>query len=891
MPSALETLVKILKLEQETGYKNTAVIGGLHSFAEHWSSEAHHQAKRPEHHQLVDELVYCLDEYEKLDNVETRHESVKYMLGRIMGRVAQRADLPAFTYIPPAEPEPPVKPPAPKSEPARRPERKEERRKEPPAPPKAAPEPLDEDNETEFEDEADERQEETDLEPADDYKPKAPSHRPAAIRPVALPPRRPSRSALSFEEASKRLNELQAPVITLHKVGAKMSEKLDRLGIRTLDEMLFTFPRRYDDYTRMRPLNRLQPGEVVTVMAEVRTVAKKIGRGGRPYLLVVLDDGTSLLQVAFFGQLWLQRQFKNSSQIVLSGKVDLFRGKLMMTNPEWEMLERENLHTNRIVPVYPLTKGLSARTMRRLMHQVVDHWKDRIPDYMPESVLERTELPDLGWAIEQAHFPESFEWLEHARKRLSFDELFVFQMQMLAHRRDWQSAPGQPLTVSDEWIEQFLGTLPYTLTGAQQRALSDLRADIARDVPMNRLLQGDVGSGKTVVAAIALAIAVQNGKQAALMAPTSILAEQHARSVGQILRRSPGGDALQVRLLTGNTSDAERQEIYAGLAEGRVHVVIGTHALIQEGVAFHDLGLAIVDEQHRFGVGQRGALRSKGTHPHLLVMTATPIPRTLALTLYADLDLSIIDEMPPGRTPIDTRVLQPVERERAYSFVQSQIDKGRQAFIVYPLVETSEKLEDVGAAVDEYERLQKQVFPRQNVGLLHGRMRPAEKDEIMLKFAAGEIDILVSTSVVEVGIDVPNASVIMIENADRFGLAQLHQFRGRVGRGEHPSFCLLVAGSPTPEAEQRLKAMEETTDGFKLAEIDWEMRGSGNLLGAQQSGMSRFRLAELMNPRLVELAQREARTVYAEDPQLAQPEHQLLAQRVQIPLIQPADVS
>ena len=618
---------------------------------------------------------------------------------------------------------------------------------------------------------------------------------------------------------------------------------------------------------------------------------KKVARGNRKFLLITVDDGTAAMQVAYFGQPWLQRQFKRGGQVVLSGTVELFRGQCMMTNPEWEMLERDNLHTNRIVPVYPLTKGLAARTMRRLMRQVLEDFKGRVPDYMPESVLDRTGLVDLGWALEQVHFPDSFDTLVHAQTRLSFDELFLFQMGMLGSRREWQSVPGQPLHVPDEWLDQYLAALPYPLTGAQQRALGDIRADLARDVPMNRLLQGDVGSGKTVVATIALAIAVQQGKQAALMAPTSILAEQHFRSIGALLRHAPGGEHMQVRLLTGNTSGPERDEIYRGLAEGWIHVVIGTHALIQEGVAFHDLAVAVIDEQHRFGVEQRGALRGKGTNPHILIMTATPIPRTLALTIYADLDLSIIDEMPPGRTPVDTRVLTIAERERAYGFIQSQIAAGRQAFIIYPLVEASEKITDLGAAVDDYERLKNQVFPKLRVGLLHGRMSPAEKEEVMAAFAAGTIDILASTSVVEVGIDVPNASVMLIENAEHFGLAQLHQFRGRVGRGPHKSYCLLVAGTTTNETNERLMAMEETTDGFKLAEIDWEMRGPGDLLGVRQSGMSQFRLSELMNPRLVELAQREARTVYAEDSALAQPEHGLLVRRIQTLLDRRADIS
>jgi ATP-dependent DNA helicase RecG len=514
-----------------------------------------------------------------------------------------------------------------------------------------------------------------------------------------------------------------------------------------------------------------------------------------------------------------------------------------------------------------------------------------MPDYMPESVLDRANLVDLSWAIQQIHFPDTHEYLAHARTRLAFDELFLFQMGTLAQRREWQSVPSYPLHVPDEWLDQFFSSLPYPLTQAQHRALNDIRSDLARDVPMNRLLQGDVGSGKTVVATIALAMAVQQGKQAAIMAPTSILAEQHARSVGALLSQSPGGENIQVRLLTGNTSESERQEIYAGLADGSVNIIIGTHALIQGTVNFHDLALVVIDEQHRFGVEQRGALRGKGINPHVLVMTATPIPRTLALTLYADLDLSIIDEMPPGRTPVETRILQRTERERAYSFIQAQINQGRQVFIVYPLVEASENLEEVGAAVDAYERLKKEVFHRYRVGLLHGRMKPAEKDAIMTSFSAGEIDVLVSTSVVEVGIDIPNASVILIEDADRFGLAQLHQFRGRVGRGEHKSYCLLIAESTTSDAEQRLKAMEETTDGFKLAEIDWKLRGAGDLLGLRQSGTTLFRLAEWITPQLVELTQREARTVYAEDTHLDHPEHHLLARRVRALLDQRADIS
>ncbi len=865
MPSALETLVKILKLEQDTFCKNTAVIGGLESYADNWAREARQQARRPEHHQLIDELVERMREYPHLEETEPRYEAIKYMIGRIMGRI----------------PAPPDLPPSPHASEII----------DVPAQPVGAPE--DEGDEDEGDEDLDGELSVDDQDEGEDYSLEAlmETAQPAVKPPPAPAPRRGRRPKLSPEELDSQLRALQEPVTVLHKVGDKMADKLQRLGIYTVSDMLFTFPRRYDDYTRMRTLNHLKPGETVSVVATVRSVEKKVARGNRKFLLITVDDGTAAMQVAYFGQPWLQRQFKRGGQVVLSGTVELFRGQCMMTNPEWEMLERDNLHTNRIVPVYPLTKGLAARTMRRLMRQVLEDFKGRVPDYMPESVLDRTGLVDLGWALEQVHFPDSFDTLVHAQTRLSFDELFLFQMGMLGSRREWQSVPGQPLHVPDEWLDQYLAALPYPLTGAQQRALGDIRADLARDVPMNRLLQGDVGSGKTVVATIALAIAVQQGKQAALMAPTSILAEQHFRSIGALLRHAPGGEHMQVRLLTGNTSGPERDEIYRGLAEGWIHVVIGTHALIQEGVAFHDLAVAVIDEQHRFGVEQRGALRGKGTNPHILIMTATPIPRTLALTIYADLDLSIIDEMPPGRTPVDTRVLTIAERERAYGFIQSQIAAGRQAFIIYPLVEASEKITDLGAAVDDYERLKNQVFPKLRVGLLHGRMSPAEKEEVMAAFAAGTIDILASTSVVEVGIDVPNASVMLIENAEHFGLAQLHQFRGRVGRGPHKSYCLLVAGTTTNETNERLMAMEETTDGFKLAEIDWKLRGAGDLLGVRQSGLAQFSLAELMNPKLVELAQREARTVYAEDSALAQPEHGLLVRRIQTLLDRRADIS
>jgi ATP-dependent DNA helicase RecG len=455
----------------------------------------------------------------------------------------------------------------------------------------------------------------------------------------------------------------------------------------------------------------------------------------------------------------------------------------------------------------------------------------------------------------------------------------MLQMAILATRREWQSVPGTPLPVDDGVLDEFTAAVfPYPLTGAQKRAIDDIRRDVAKSVPMNRLLQGDVGAGKTAVALSAMAMAFVNGKQAALMAPTSILAEQHYRGLTRQLPNTPGERKPVIALLTGAISAAERRDVLAGLADGSIDMVVGTHAVIEDKVDFANLALVVIDEQHRFGVQQRGLLRGKGTNPHVLVMTATPIPRTLALTLFADLDLSVLDEMPPGRTPIATRIVFPVERERMNRFVEEQLQKGRQAFIVHPLVEAGENPE-VASAVEAFERLSK-TFHRHRVGLLHGRMRPAEKDSVMAEFSRGEIDVLVTTSVAEVGVDVPNASVIIIEGANRFGLAQLHQFRGRVGRGQHQSYCFLVPDQLTPESERRLKILVETNDGFKLAEEDWKQRGAGDLVGTRQSGRNKLQLLEAMMPTLVQTAQREARTLFAEDPTLSLPEHRLLAQRV-----------
>jgi len=684
-------------------------------------------------------------------------------------------------------------------------------------------------------------------------------------------------------EGSSSITSLQAitldsPVTEVQGIGQRRAEQLSRLGAKTIRDLLYLFPRRYNDFQTMKPIHQLKYGEVATVAGTIWETRTRRGRGGQDIITSIISDGTATVQATWFNQPYLSKTLRAGRQVVMSGKVDEYLGRLVFSSPEWEILTRELIHTRGIIPVYPLTKGISARGMRRQMKRVVDYWTLRLPDHLPLELRERTGLLPLDEAIRQIHFPENQEALARARRRLSFDEFLLIQLGVLRQRHLWRVRPGRSLPLNQEVLQCLLDSLPFTLTGAQQRALQEVLGDIQRPEPMNRLLEGDVGSGKTVVALAAMLQAVAAGGQAVLMAPTEILAEQHTHTVGRFLA-SMSGERPSVVLLTGSLTMAERQAVYQAIEEGSANIVIGTHALIQAGVVFHNLTLAVVDEQHRFGVAQRASLRQKGHNPHLLVMSATPIPRTLALTLYGDLDISVIDEMPPGRKPITTHWLAPRERERAYQFLRRQVEQGHQAFVICPLVEESEKVE-ARAAVEEHRRLAKEVFPDLRVGLLHGRMSTEEKDGAMRRFMDGELDILVSTPVVEVGIDVGNATVMLIEGADRFGLAQLHQFRGRVGRGEAPSYCLLLAESPSSEAEERLEAVQRSQDGFALADKDLEMRGPGEFFGLRQSGLPDLKLAKLSDVPVLEMARQEARKLFRADPDLSQPEHRLLRQQV-----------
>jgi len=510
---------------------------------------------------------------------------------------------------------------------------------------------------------------------------------------------------------------------------------------------------------------------------------------------------------------------------------------------------------------------------------VVSYWAPRVPDPLPDVVIESAKLEPLSEALFQAHFPDSQENINAARQRLAFDELFLLQLAVLQQKQVWQGQTAQRFEAPRDWLDAQIARLPYQLTNAQKRALADLLKDLNSGRPMNRLLQGDVGSGKTVVAALCMSTVTRTGAQAALMAPTSILAEQHYASLQALLVGEGNLHPGELRLIIGSTPEAEKREIREGLQSGRIKVVVGTHTLIEDPILFSQLELVVIDEQHRFGVGQRAALRAKGTNPHLLVMTATPIPRSLSLTVYGDLDLSLIDEMPPGRQEVATYLLLPRERERAYKLIRREVEAGRQAFIIYPLIEESESSE-AKAAVDEQKRLKKEVFPNLKVELLHGRLNAEEKDKAMAAFRDGKAQVMVSTTVIEVGVDIPNAAVMLIEGANRFGLAQLHQLRGRVGRGAEKSYCILIPDHKNTAENERLQALLETNDGFILAEKDLEQRGPGQFLGRQQSGFLDFRLASLSDARLIDKARRHAEQLLAADPTLRQPEHRALAAAV-----------
>ncbi|MEA3336461.1 MAG: ATP-dependent DNA helicase RecG [Chloroflexota bacterium] len=840
MSNAIVRLQKILALEKKQGYRNKSVIGGLERLGDRWQSDASKQATTQAQMALVSQIVSELKRYPTLETVPERQAMVGNLLAYAdqwenAGKQESSGRIDAIQGEKPAEQESPVEQTARPSRPTEASEKIEARPQRVSSPP-----------------------------------------------PHSIQPSRPT---------PVDAETLNTPVDRLPGVGPGYSTRLEKMGITTIGDLLWLPPRRYVDYNTLKPIYQLQYGEEITILANLWDLKKrKLSGGNRTLVTGVLGDSTATIQATWFNP-YIDRQLRVGQTYLFSGKVDSYLGSLVLRNPNWEELDREFIHAGRIVPIYPLTKGISARWMRNLQKQVVENWGRNLHDHLPASVRNRAGLLPLGEALEQVHFPASQDMLKAGRRRLAFDELFLIQIGVLRQRSEWRSYPTQRYSLQENHRQAFEETLPFQFTSAQGRVSEAIGGDLNSGHPMSRLLQGDVGSGKTAVAAYAMWTAVTNGAQAAMMAPTEILAEQHYHGLRNFFEKLRLDERpVQVALLTGSLGSVEKAETLKALAAGEIDIAIGTHALIQEGVEFKNLGLAVIDEQHRFGVRQRASLRQKGAPdsngsdsdhsgvPHLLVMSATPIPRTLSLTVFGDLDVSVIDEMPPGRQPIKTRWLPPAERERAYKFVRRQVREGHQAFIIYPLVEESEKL-DAGAAVPQYEYLKSEIFPKSRLGLLHGRMKGGDKEAVMQAMQLGEIDVLVATSVVEVGIDIPNATVIIIEDAERFGLAQLHQFRGRVGRGEHPSYCILLSGATTPNAAERLRALEQSNDGFALAEKDLQLRGPGDFFGTRQSGLPDLRLAQLSDLRTLEQARAEASRLLEEDPDLAAAEHLALARR------------
>ena len=662
-------------------------------------------------------------------------------------------------------------------------------------------------------------------------------------------------------------------------VGDKKLASLHEVGIHTVLDLLTTYPRRWVDRTNEARVSDLLPGQEALVLVSVRSVAKRMMRNRRTMVNVVVGDGSGRLQVVFFNQPWREKQLREGLQIALFGKAEVYRGGLQMTNPVVDLIGDR---TGRIVPVYPQSEKAALMTWE-IAGWVEDALRKCSPrgiaDPVPESARRRFGLIDRGAAFQSIHNPETIGEKEQARRRLAFDELMRVQTTLVMRKRLLErESKAIRHTTQGELTARLYAALPYELTGAQRRVIAEIEKDLAGPHPMHRLLQGDVGSGKTLVAVSAMLTAVQGGHQGALMAPTEVLAEQHVTAVRQMLHGVTvpahnlfGDRPLRVELLTNRVTGNERREVLAGLADGSVDIAIGTHALIQEGVRFHSLGVVVIDEQHRFGVEQRAALRSKGDDavPDVLVMTATPIPRTAAMTVYGDLDVSVLDEMPPGRTPIVTKWADgPLMEQGAWATVREEVAAGRQAYVVCPLIDESEKLE-VASAQEMFDRLAKGELKGLRLGLLHGRLPSAEKESVMDRFRRTELDVLVATTVIEVGVDVPNATAMVILDADRFGIAQLHQLRGRVGRGRHASTCWLVT-TQSPDGNPRVEALVASTDGFELAEVDLELRGEGTIMNTAQKGRNDLKLASLRRDReLVSLAREAAFEIVDADPLLA----------------------
>jgi ATP-dependent DNA helicase RecG len=667
--------------------------------------------------------------------------------------------------------------------------------------------------------------------------------------------------------------ELSTEAQFLKGVGPARARALGTLGIRTVEDLLHHYPRRHEDRSHLRPIGSVREGETVTVGGEVTDVRLARMRGRLSLVTVTVRDGSGCLDLQFWNQPYRERQFPVGRVVVATGRAGYRRG-IHLVGPEVELLpddgEEAPIHTGRITPVYPLTRGISGGAMRRMLWNAVHEAAHLLGEFLPDDQRAGRDLRPLPEAIRSIHFPADQAGLDAALNRLKHDELFLFELAMALRRRMAKAGPrGSAFRFDAEVDRRIRARIPFSLTGAQERAIAEILADMTSPEPMTRLLQGDVGSGKTIVALYAVLVAVANRRQVALMAPTEILAEQHHRTFSRLLE----GSRVRVGLLIGSLPAKERKATLAGIAAGEVDVTVGTHALIQGGVEFHDLALVVVDEQHRFGVRQRADLLVKGTRPDCLFMTATPIPRTLTMTVFGDLDVSVLDEMPPGRKPVRTLCFPRKRYDDACRYIRTEIDRGRQAFFVFPLVEESEEM-PLRSVIEEVERLRREVFPDVPVGLIHGRLSRADKEEAMRRFRDREDLVLAATTVVEVGIDVPNATVMVVENAERYGLSQLHQLRGRIGRGAEGGTFVLLGDPATEEGRARLRILTETTDGFRIAEEDLRLRGPGEFLGTRQHGIPELRLADLfLDFALLEQTRRDAFRLIAADPELAAPEH------------------
>ena len=707
------------------------------------------------------------------------------------------------------------------------------------------------------------------------------------------------RPAATFDEE----NPLARDVSVLGRIVPISRKALTSLGIKTVYDLLWHLPRRYEDWRNVRSVSEALEGIELTIVGEIASIGVKYLRGGRTATEAVVRDGSGSLRVWWWQQPYLARTLKQGMRVGLSGKIEIRGRQLQMVSPEWERLDDpddDTVHVGRLSPVYPRTKGLPNRTIRRLTHAAVRDYLPMLAESLPPQIVSEQRFPSEAEALRVIHFPDRLEDVEVAKERIAFQELLSIQLAVLSRKREARlRADAPPIPMPGDFLDRFLGALPFELTTAQQRVLTEIRNDMFRREPMARLLQGDVGSGKTVVAAAAMLAAVRAGHQTVLMAPTEVLASQHYETFQRLFagKEHSGGEQLwydfslapalgrpvRMALLTGSVRAARKRQIHQEMASGMLDLVVGTHALIQESANFNDLGLAVVDEQHRFGVLQRDALRSKGRSPHLLVMTATPIPRTLALTVYGELDSSVIDELPPGRQRVRTQIVEPSQREEiVYSRILEEARQGRQTFVICPLVEESDKLE-AEAATEQYEFLRtgplRELAPR--IRLLHGRMSSDEKRSVMADLSSGDGDVLVSTIVVEVGVDLPRATVMVIEGAERFGLAQLHQLRGRVGRSDLPSVCFLISDTDVEQSQRRLDLMVQASDGFVLAEADLEMRGPGEYFGTRQSGLPELRVAKLTDHGTLNLARNWANRILDDDPHLRAPAHRLLRARAE----------